>query len=117
MFGQYTSAQVANVRICVPFDTTKGNIKNGGNPTLFFSNNKTPSFGYVTLFNSKNSVVSAQISSDESGETSIFDSAIEPNNSVTIFLPSLQDLYVFSTVNGKQVLGEITVNVIRTVHF
>jgi len=63
--------------------------------------------GYVTLANFNASGGAASVSTDAAG-TEIIATA-EPDNSFTVFVPNLENLYVFSET-GETVIGQVCVN-------
>ncbi|MCR6097494.1 hypothetical protein HXA31_01415 [Salipaludibacillus agaradhaerens] len=69
--------------------------------------------GYVTLQNFNASGGNANVSTDAAGTNIIATAA--PDNSYTVFVPSLTDLYVFSETDEVTVLGIVKVSVNQTV--
>ncbi|WP_345239289.1 S-Ena type endospore appendage [Pontibacillus salipaludis] len=101
--------QVVSVTTCNTFNTTEDAA---GTPVLVFQQAVGSPSGYVTLVNYNASGDSANVSTDSAG-TNIIATA-DPDNSVTVYVESLQELYVFSTTAGTQVLGQVVVNAIQT---
>lgn len=67
---------------------------------------------YVTLQNFNASTEAASLSTDAAG-TNIIATA-EPDNSFTVFVPNITELYVFSATGG-QVIGQVKISLNETV--
>lgn len=67
---------------------------------------------YVTLQNFNSSTEAASLSTDAAG-TEIIATA-EPDNSFTVFVPNITELYVFSAT-GNQVIGQVKISLNQTV--
>lgn len=67
---------------------------------------------YVTLQNFNASAEAASLSTDAAG-TEIIATA-EPDNSFTVYVPNITELYVFSAT-GNQVIGQVKISLNETV--
>lgn len=103
--------QIVKVTTCNTFNTDQAAGDTPG-PVLIFSQTTGSPSGYVTLTNFNASGDDANVSTDSAGANIIATAA--PDNSVTVFVESLQELYVFSSTTGIQVLGQVTVQAIQT---
>jgi hypothetical protein len=101
--------QVVSTTTCNTFNTSEP----AATAVQIFEQGTGRASGYVTLTNFNASGGEANISTDAIG-TAIIATAL-PDNSFTVYVPSLQNLYVFSSTDGVDVIGQVTVNVYQTV--
>ncbi|GEN46135.1 S-Ena type endospore appendage [Alkalibacillus haloalkaliphilus] len=99
--------QVVTVQTCNTFNTDAV----AADAVQIFEHANGRASGYVTLANFNASGDEANVSTDAAG-TEIIATA-EQDSSFTVYVPDLQELYVFST-GGETIIGQVTVNVIQT---
>ena len=103
----FPEPQLVQVSTCNSFNTEV----EAASALQIFAHTSGAVAGYVTLSNFNASGDTASISTDAAG-TDIVATA-EPDNSYTVFVPRLQNLYVFSE-GGEVVVGQVCVNAAYT---
>lgn len=101
--------QIVTAKMCNTFNT---NVEADNAQQIFEHTNGVTS-GYVTLSNFNASAGPASLSTDAAG-TNIIIADVAPDNSYTVYVPNISELYVFSPT-GATIIGQVNITTFQTV--